>query len=491
MGILSRLSERPRAEVTTARSPATWFLDWLGGSESAAGVRVSESTALGLSAYYCGVNMISSTIGALPLKVYRQSGRMREVADDHPAYWLLHNEPNPEMTAMTLRQTWIKDALGRGNAFGEIVFDSRGNPTEIWPIPQDRMNLRRDSAGTLWYEVLLYNGEKRYLPRERVIHVPGVSYDGRVGYGLIQVAMESIGHNAAQEAYGSRFFRNGGNISGVLQTEAVLKDTTFARLKTEVSEKLTGLTNAHRLAILENGLKYQSINPTHEEAQLIESRRFSVEEWARWLNMPPHKLKEMTHATFSNIEEQNIEWVVDTITPWITRFEQEFNRKLFRNRNLFYTKHNVDGLLRGNIAARYQAYAIARNWGWYSANDVREKEEMNPLPGGIGDTYLIPANMMRADQPAAIQQAAAARLVSSETHSIKTKGSTGTYNAVLERRIQDMVGLSPEASRSYIQVAMRLNLIAAGKEIPEDMVEAMKVQTLMNLANGGEPHAIP
>jgi HK97 family phage portal protein len=492
MGILAKLRQTNiKAETTTLRDPATWLIDWLGGSRSSSGVQVSESVALGLSAYYCGVNMIASTIGALPLHVYQRDGKRVDIAEAHPVDFLLHDEPNPEMTAISLRQTWLMNALAHGKCYGEIVFDNRGNPVEIWPIPPDRGILRRDATGKLFLQVTLYTGEIRYLPYERVIHVPAISHDGRVGVGLIQVAMESIGLNAAQETYSGRFFRNGGNVSMTIETPNKLDDKQFARFDKIINEKFSGLDNAHRIALLEGGLKANPLNPTHEESQLIESRRFAVEDWARWLNMPVHKLKELTHATFSNIEHQNIEWVVDCILPWLVRFEQEFNRKLFRNRNMFYTKHNVDGLLRGDMKTRYEAYAVGRMWGWLSANDVLRLEDKNPLPGSIGDSYLYPANMLRADQPVAIQQAAAARLVNSEMHSLRTKGASDTYNEVFERRIQDMVGVSAETAKQYMTISSRLNLFAVGREIPDETVHAAKVATLIQLANGGQPHALP
>jgi Phage portal protein len=285
----------------------------------------------------------------------------------------------------------------------------------------------------------------------------------------------------------------------------------FDRLKSEVAEKLQGLTNAHRIAVLENGMKFSPMNPTHDEAQLIESRRFTVEEWARWLNMPPHKLREMTHATFSNIEHQNIEWVVDTIRPWLVRLEQEFNRKLFRKQSIFYTKHVVEGLLRGDLKSRFDAYAIARNWGWMSANDVCELEDRNPLPGDQGDIYLVPLNMVPADkvedsqpdtaepaEPAenanaedepktpALARAAAERVLRLET---KLLGSVGLAAYVeLAPKIAEWMCVSKEAADGYCTSAMQLALIADERGIAQNLLRAIKIELLINLA--GAPNAI-
>jgi hypothetical protein len=309
-----------------------------------------------------------------------------------------------------------------------------------------------------------------------------------MGYGLIQVAREAIGLNSAEGQYAAKFFRNGGNISGTIESPNSLRDDTFARLKSEIAEKFSGLTNAHRVAILEAGLKYNPLNPTHKDAQLIESRRFSIEEWARWLNIPPHKLKEMTHATFSNIEHQNIEFVVDTIRPWLIRFEQEFNRKIFRKNNLFYTKHVVDGLLRGDQKSRFDAYAIARNWGWMSPNDVLELEDRNPLPPDIGDVYLIPANMMRADQTLAPQREAAQRIVKQEHKSLAARGMTNTYDENFERRVMTLMNVSRDVARYYAGVARQLNLMAAEGEVSDERLQENKIELLLKLVCGGMPH---
>lgn len=509
MKLLQRFAGRfmPRAETTTLRSPATWFLEAMFGQrEASSGVRVSDSIALGLSAYYCGINMISGTVASLPLNAYKTDGRKREVWAQHPAHYLLHTEPNPEMTAMSFRQSLVFHAIHRGNAYAEILWDSRGNPQSLWPICQ-QTKPRRDQDGQLWYEVTLPTGEKRYLKPEDVLHIPGLGYDGIMGYGLMQLARESIGLNAGQDQYAAKFFRNGGNISGVVETDKILNDTQFSRLKSEIAHKLQGLTNAHRIALLENGMKFKPMNPTHEEAQLIEARRFTVEEWARWLNMPPHKLREMTHATFSNIEHQNIEWVVDTIRPWLVRFEQEFNRKLFRKQSVFYTKHVVEGLLRGDLKSRYDAYAIARTWGWMSANDVLELEDRNPLPGKLGDMYLVPLNMTPAEMagkpppgapppPAAdpapppadpavgqrLARAAAERVVRFESRMVASSGAAAYVE--VGRKAAEWMCIAQDVADRYCAAAMQLNLLADDGGISVDELKRRKVEFLQRLATG-------
>lgn len=501
IGIGRWLSTRflPRAETSTPRSPASWFVEAMFGQrEASAGVRVSEAAAMSLSPYYCGLLQIAGTIGSLPLNVYKTDGRNRDVWPLHPAHRLLHTEPNPDMTAMSLRQSWMLHAIARGNAYGEILWDARGNPAAIHLLPPNITTPRRDDAGQLWYEVRPWDGEARYLKPENVIHVPGLGYDGVMGYGLIQVAHESIGLSVAQDRYAAKFFRNGGNISGALEMEKGLTTEQFTRLKSEIASKLQGLENAHRIAILEHGMKFKSMNPTHEEAQLIEARRFTVEEWARWLNMPPHKLREMTHATFSNIEHQNIEWVVDTIRPWLVRFEQEFNRKLFRKQTVFYTKHVVEGLLRGDQASRFAAYAVARNWGWFSANDVLELEDRNPLPGKLGDMYLVPANMTPADKvgqqpapaptpaeptPAArLARAAAERVIRFEERKLASCGQSAYVD--VGARVAEWLCVAVDVAERYCGLAMQLNLIADEGGVSAEELRARKVELLERLALG-------
>jgi len=407
------------------------------------------------------------------------------------------------MTAMSMRQSWLMHDIARGNAYGEILWDDRGNPEQIWILPPTITRPVRDDAGKLWYEVRPWDTEVRYLEPENVLHIPGLGYDGVMGYGLIQLARESIGLNTAQDQYAAKFFKNGGNISAVLEMDKTLTDPQFDKLKAEVATKLQGLEQSHRIAILQYGLKYKPMNPTHEEAQLVEARRFTVEEWARWLNMPPHKLREMTHATFSNIEHQNIEWVVDTIRPWLVRFEQEFNRKLFRKQSVFYTKHVVDGLLRGDQKSRNDAYAVGRQWGWFSANDVLELEDRNPLPGKQGDIYLIPSNMIPADQAGNkpqnesgvmeetarnLAKLSAERVVRYETRQLESNGVSSYVD--VGKKVAEWMCIAQEVADRYCSAAMQLNLMAEDKGITQDELKMRKVDLLVSLVLGGENAAI-
>jgi len=506
LGIKS-LTARPR---DMNLSEAAWWLEARGFRTPSTGETVSYNSMLGIPAFYCGTRMISETVGSLPLNVYRRRPtRGQDVWRTHPAHPLLHDEPNPEMTAMSFRQTLCSHAIGYGNAYAEIVRRGDGMPAQLWPIGPDRVRALRADNFSLWYEVHKLDGGMAYIPAYDMLHVPGLGFDGVQGYSLMHVALESIGICLAQQKYEGKFFSNGGHISLAAETDNVLKEDTFNRLKGELNSKLMGLDNAHRIALLEAGIKLKPLNINNVDAQLLEGKHFSVEDWARWLNMPPHKLKEMAHATFSNIEHQNIEWVVDTIRPWLIRFEQEYNRKLFRQKNIFYAKHVVDGLLRGDQKSRYESYAVARNWGWMSANDVLELEDRNPLPEDLGDIYLVPGNMTRAEDAGELMdptpsednssdgssdgssdannravrltRAAAARLVGFEyRQQFKGKDYTGDD---FVNMVVDWLATTREVAEKYVSMTANLSMLDNG--VPEESAMAARIDLLTKLVMEG------
>lgn len=496
-------------QTTTLREPASWLLDMLGG-ETSSGVRATQSKAYSLSAYYCGVRIISETLGSLPLNVYRRTRGTRpgrEVAWQHPVQNLLHKEPNPEMTAMVFRESIAANVIDWGNCYVEIARDSAGTPIGLWPLSPRETWPKRADDGTLYYETWVA-GTQYFLRAENVLHIPGLGYDGRKGYPLIQLAAETIGLHVSQRDYSGTFFKNGGHVSMVAETDGHLDDAGFARLKEQLQSNVGGLSNAHRIALLEYGVKLRSTNMSHEDAQMVESMKFSIEEWARWFNIPPHKLKDLANAHFTNIEHQNIEWVTDSIRPWAIRFEQEFDKKLFFQKNTFYTKHVVEGLLRGDLKSRYDAYAVARNWGWMSANDVLELEDRNPLPGDIGDKYLIPLNMIPADQlgkepprqPATpppedpdddrtlkLLEASAQRVVNYEHRRIDRLNAFETYNdGELAYKINTWLVTNYDISERYLRIAEQLNLIADDQGISDDELTACKVRLLIRLVTDNE-----
>ena len=396
MGWLTKISSmlgRTQAATTTDREG--WLIDWIrGGSQTTSGITVTPNKAMQMATVFACIRNISDDIGALPLAVYSKSGDKRTKEGDHPVTKMLAVEPNEEMTAVSLRTAMQAHILGWGNGYCEIVRRIDGTPAAIYPLKPDRVAPLRDSNGQLLYEISKDDGSKIRLPAKKVLHVPGLGYDGLVGYNVIRYARESIGLGMAAEEFGNAFYGNGLNPSMVLTFPEALSDRARENLKRAIVKNNAGLKNAFKAMLLEEGGKAEKVTIAPEEAQFLQTREFSVVEICRWFRMPPHMVSDLSRATFSNIEHQAIQYVTNTLTPWLVRWEQEINRKLLTPP--YYCKHNVQGLLRGDIQSRYKAYAVGRQWGWLSADEIREMEDMNPLPDGAGGEYLVPMNMSPA-----------------------------------------------------------------------------------------------
>ena len=379
------------------------YLDYLmEGRASATGVNVTEKTALHSTAVFACVRILAETIASLPLPVYRRiEPRGKQRAPEHPLYPILHDAPNPYMTSLSWRETLMGHAATWGNAYSEIEWDARGQVRALWPLRPDMMKeVKYNSAGKLIYVYRLPDGTDKTLMAYRVLHIPGLGFDGIMGYSPIAMARDAVGLAMATEEYGARFFKNGAKPGGVLEHPGKLGEGANTNLRKSWNEMHQGLSKQHRIAILEEGMTYKQIGIPPNDAQFLETRKFQLQEIARIYRVPPHMLADLERATFSNIEHQSIDFVVHTIRPWLVRWEQTIKQKLLLDgeRNQYFAEFLVDGLLRGDTQTRYQAYSVGRQWGWLSANDVREIENMNPLPDEQGDIYLIPMNMMPADQ---------------------------------------------------------------------------------------------
>jgi len=394
--------------TTTLKDPARWLVDWFGGGrDTASGVQVSEETATRSIAVLAAIKIISEDVASLPLITYRRlSSGGKERATDHPLFKVLHHQPNPEMTAMQLRET-LQAHLGlRGNAFAEIVRDGGGRVRELWPITPTRV-ARRRIDGELVYDVSvgsgIGDGNRRLLAKERVLDLRGLSLNGLEGLSPIGEAREAVGLAIATERYGAAFFGNRADPGGILEHPGQLSDKAYARIKDSWTERHKGLNNAQRMTILEEGMKWERIGIPPEDAQFLQTRKFQVTEIARLYRIPPHKLGDLERATFSNVEQQSIDYVTDTLRPWLIRWEQEILTKLFSDdeRETYFAEHLIAGLLRGDTKTRNEGYAVGRQWGWLSADDIREMENMNPLADGKGKSYLVPMNMVEVGSPAA------------------------------------------------------------------------------------------
>ncbi|MFF0867638.1 phage portal protein [Nonomuraea sp. NPDC003560] len=384
---------------------------WSGeGGGATAGIHVSEETALHYAPFFAGVRVIAEDLASLPLITYERLQRGKRRATDHPLYPVLHDQPNPYMSSVALRETLQGHAMTWRGGYANIVRNGAGDVAELWPLRPDRIKpeIKRTAPGRM---TLMYrytddvNGIYAMLHPDEVLHVHGLGGNGIEGYSLIGLARRSIGLGLAAEAYGASFFGNSARPSGVLKHPGTLGDGAAKRLREGWNEMHRGLDNAQRVAILEEGMDWETIGLPPEDAQFLQTRRFGVTDMARWLRLPPHKIADLEHATYTNIEHQALDYVTSALRIWLVRWEQAILTRALTSaeRGRYFSEHLVDALLRGDIKSRYEAYAIGRNWGWLSADDVAEMENRNPLPDGRGETYLVPLNMVPAKTPAEIK----------------------------------------------------------------------------------------
>ena len=399
MGILRGLFRtRDAPQNRTSGSSYSFFM-----GSAASGKHVNERTSMQMTAVYSCVRILSEAVASLPLNVYRYTdsgGKEKAIA--HTLYRLLHDEPNPEMSSFIFRETLMTHLLLWGNAYAQIIRNGKGEVVALYPLMPDRMSVDRDKNGRLYYKYTKSNDDAPtmengsvYLDPSDVLHVPGLGFDGLVGYSPIAMAKNAIGLAIAAEEYGSKFYANGAAPSGVLEHPGTLKDPE--RVRNSWNLTFGGSSNSHKVAVLEEGMKYTPISISPNEAQFLETRKFQINEIARIFRVPPHMVGDLEKSSFSNIEQQSLEFVKYTLDPWVIRWEQALYRSLLteeEKKELFF-KFNVEGLLRGDYASRMNGYATARQNGWMSANDIRELEDLDRIPEELGgDLYLVNGNML-------------------------------------------------------------------------------------------------
>lgn len=397
-GIVSTLFRKPPVALSLTDA-SEWSALGL-HQPTASGVNVTPDNGLIYTAVYACVRVLAESVAGLPLITYQRQGSRKARARDFYLYRLLHDQPNPLMSSFEFRETLMGHLLTWGNGYAEIEYSGGGQVAALWPLNPAKMQSVKVVNGEMEYKYELPNGRVSPLPGWRVWHLRGLGGDGLMGYSPIRLARQSIGLGLAAEEYGARFFGNGAKPGGVLQHPGTLGDQAHNHLRDSWSETHGGLANSHRVAILEEGMTYQQIGIPPEDAQFLETRKFQRAEIAGIYRVPPHMIADLEHATFSNIEHQAIEFVTHSLRPWLVRWEQGINNSLMSTgeQTQYYAEFLVDALLRGDVLSRFQAYAVARQWGWMSADDVRSKENENPLPGGQGETYLTPLNMIPADE---------------------------------------------------------------------------------------------
>jgi HK97 family phage portal protein len=364
----------------------------LGSDVAPTGANVTVSNAMRVSAVYACVRVISESVASLPLILYRRQGRARRRADEHPLYAILHDEPNPLMTSLEFRELLQSYLLLYGNAYAEIQYEA-GKVTALWPLAPSQMEAVTAENGEATYSYRLPDGKLVTLPGWRVFHLRGLGSDGLIGHSPISMARNAIGMSMATETYGAKWFANGARPGVILRHPSRLSNEAAMRLRESWNASHSGLDNAQRTAVLEEGMDITTEGVPPEDSQFLETRKFQVAEIARMYRVPLHMIGDLDRSTNNNIEHQGIEFVVYTLRPWLVRWEQAIRSRLMSSseQKKFYAEHIIEGLMRGDTQSRYAAYSVGRQNGWLSANDVRELENMNPIEGG--DDYWQPLNM--------------------------------------------------------------------------------------------------
>jgi len=427
-----------------------------GSSGTDSGVPVTPDTALTYSAVYAAVRCIAESVSSLPLNYYeRLPTGGKAPAKANPLHTLLHDEPNPEMTSYQWREASMAHLLLWGNAYSEIVRDLEGNVVELWPIDPTIVTPRRTESGDLYYDL---NRGKTFITANNMLHIPGLSFDGISGMSPISLARQSIGLSMAIEQFGAGYFGRGARPGGVLTFPGQLSPEARQNLRRSFEELHAGGANSHRVALLEAGLKWEAIGVPPDDSQFLQSREFQIIEIARWFNLPPNKLKDLSKTSYNSLEQMEISFVVDTLRPWLVRWEQQLNRKVVRPRDKgsYFFEFNVDGMLRGDLASRYQSYSVARNWGWLSVNEIREKENMNPIEGG--DSYLQPLNMQGLDTattsaPATTPSVGTTPTVGSQDASVVDPNVDVAATALNGAQIASLVDLVVQANSGLISMS--------------------------------------
>jgi len=397
MGIFSRFRKKEvRDSLTTSRS-------FFWGSSSS-GTYVNEMTAMQTAAVYACVRVISEAIASLPLHVYRYTENGTQLLPEHYLHNLLHNAPNPEMTSFVFRETLMSHLLLYGNAYAQIIRDGGGRALALYPLLPGKMDVSRGDNGKLYYTYWRDMDERHpggksggiTFQRDEVLHIPGLSYDGLVGYSPIALAKNAVGMAIATEDYGASFFANGANPGGILEHPQAIKNPAAIRDAWEALYK--GAKNSGKVAVLEDGLKFHQVSIPPEQAQFLETRKFQLNEIARIFRIPPHMIGDLEKSSFSNIEQQSLEFVKYTLDPWVVRWEQSMHQSLIlpSEQSRIFIKFNLDGLLRGDYVTRMRGYAVGIQNGFFSPNDVRKLEDMNLIPASEGgDFYMVNGNMVR------------------------------------------------------------------------------------------------
>lgn len=395
MGLISDLFER---RSITLSNPEQWpqIMQLFGLKDSKTGVSVNESNAVNLTIVYACVRLLSDSLAMIPFQLFKETENGKEKAVNHPLYKLIAKQPNPQMSSYTFRKMMMTNLLLWGNAYAIIERDN-GVISKLTPVASSNMRVVEDASGNVSYMYRGTTGNELPMKSEQILHIKNFSFDGKIGLSPISLAREAVGLGIALEEFGAVYFKNGTNLGGIAEHPNKLSPTAMQNLRESLQSKFEGVGNAHKMIVLEEGMKFQKIAIPANDAQFIESRKFQINEIARFFNVPPHMVGDLDRATFSNIEHQAIQYVTYSLLPWCYCWEQEVDKTLLseKEQTKYFTKFNVNGLLRGDFVTRTQGYHLMIQDGVYSINDVRSLEDMNKIEDG--DTHFFNGNMVPID----------------------------------------------------------------------------------------------
>lgn len=394
---------RPQLKAAAAPNWPSDFYFAPVGAQTAAGVRVDAEQAMKLSTVWGCVRVLSSAVGMLPLFIYQRSGGGRQRAIAHPLYDLLHDRPNARQTAFSFKQQLMLHLLLRGNAYVEIKPGPRGPIDQLVPLNPDRLTVEQVQDGTRRYLYRDLDNTDRAIPDEQIWHLLGLTHDGVTGLSVIKYARESIGLGIALERHAESLFGNGARPGGIVKTKSSLSKEARERLRKSWNEQHQGVQNANRVTVLDEDMDWVSVGMSNEDAQFLASREFTREDLAGWFGVPPHLLGYLTKATTwgSGVEQLSLLFLIYTLMPWLTIFEQSVGKDLIIANQRYYAEFLVDAILRGDAASRAQSFLTQEQGGALTPNEWRAAENRDPVPGG--DQTILPLNFAPADRLGAAQ----------------------------------------------------------------------------------------
>ena len=400
MGIFARLEKR-----SSLATPEKWLVEYFSGgrAETNSGSFVTVSSAMQMVAVYSCIDILSRTVGSLPLYLYRRLPKGgKEIVRNHPLFRLMRRQPNPETTAMRYRSTLQGHLASWGNCYSYIDWAGNGYPKALWPIRPDRVEVKRVN-GELVYKYYPGSDDKKPVqgfdvPRENILHIPGFGFDGLVGYSPISLAREAVGLGLATEEFGARFFGSGTHPGMIVEHPTSLTSQAHSNLRKSLTETYSGLGSSHRLMLLEEGMKANNISINPQDSQFLETRKFQISEICRLFHVPPHMLADVEKSTSwgTGIEEQNIGFITHTMRPWFVLWEEELGRVLLleSEKDEYFFEFDMMALLRGDSVKRWSAYILGKRNGILNADEIRGWENLNPIPGGLGKEYIVEKNMI-------------------------------------------------------------------------------------------------